>query len=97
MQDFYYIELFDLYKGLLTETQRQTFFSHYCLDLSLAEIGEEFGMTRQSVYDAIKTVKDKLTEYERILGLRRKNQAILAAAQSAGEKTYREIKDIIED
>ena len=57
--DIYFVQLFDLYKGLLTENQRGIFYSHYCLDLSLAEIAEENGVKRQSVMDAIKKVKEK--------------------------------------
>ena len=67
--DFYYIELFEIYKGLLTETQRETFYSHYYLDLSLAEIAQECNSSRQSVFDAIKKVKIKLKEYEKELKL----------------------------
>ncbi len=96
MDDFYYIELFDLYKGLLTETQRNIFYSHYFLDLSLAETGEEFDMKRQSVYDVVKKVKDKLAEYERILGLKGKVERILAI-DGLNESLRAEIKGILEE
>ena len=76
-KDFRYVELFELYQGLLTERQREIFSCHYCLDLSLAEIAEPDGNTRQSVYAAIKTVKAKLDEYEKVLGLYQKNQKLI--------------------
>ena len=68
-KDLRYTELFELYKALLTERQRDIFSCHYCLDLSLSEIAEPDGNTRQSVYSAIKTVKSKLDEYEKVLKL----------------------------
>ena len=39
-KDFYYIELYEIYKGLLTDKQQDMFYSHYLLDLSYAEIAE---------------------------------------------------------
>jgi len=68
-KELLYIELFDIYKDLLTEKQKELFESHYIFDLSLSEIAEPEGRTRQSVYDAVKKVKSKLDEYERILNV----------------------------
>ena len=80
-KDLRYVELFELYQGLLTQKQRETFLSHYCYDLSLAEIAEPEGYTRQSVYAVIKTVKEKLDEYEEALGLYNKNQKLIDLAK----------------
>ncbi len=82
-------ELFDIYGGLLTERQRELFSSVYVYDLSLSEIAEPEGKTRQSVYEQVKKVKQKLLEYERILGIKEKNDKLKALAktnQSIGEK-----------
>jgi predicted DNA-binding protein YlxM (UPF0122 family) len=68
-KDLEFIELFETYKGLLTKRQRELFSSHYLYDLSLSEIAEPEGLSRQSVYDAVKKVKSKLIEYEKVLGL----------------------------
>ena len=76
-KDLRYTELFELYQGLLTERQREIFSCHYCLDLSLAEIAEPDGNTRQSVYAVVKNVKAKLDEYEKVLGLYEKNQKLI--------------------
>ena len=45
------------------------FSSYYYFDLSLAEIAEFSGATRQSVHLALKSVKDKLNELESVLKL----------------------------
>ena len=81
VKDFYYAELFEIYKGLLTERQREMFSSFFLFDLSLSEIAEPEGTSRQSVYSALKQVKAKLDEYESALGLLSKNKSIYAVAE----------------
>ena len=69
-KDLAITELFDIYGDLLTPRQRELFTSYYVYDLSLSEIAEPEGTTRQSVYEQVKKVKKKLTEYESILHLK---------------------------
>ncbi len=91
-----FIELFEVYKGLLTDKQRELFSSHYLLDLSLAEIAEQEGGTRQSAYDQIKKVKAKLSEYERVLGLKAKYGELVAVAEQIPDRElYEKIVEII--
>ena len=87
--DFYYIELFEIYKGLLTENQRETFYEHYFLDLSLAEIAEQQKSSRQSVFDAIKKVKAKLSEYEKQLKIKATENEILSIADVINDETLK--------
>ena len=96
-KDFEFIELFEIYKELLTEKQRELFSSHYLFDLSLSEIAEEDGGTRQSVYDAVKKVKKKLLEYEKALGIKEKKQKLLALLDDIkDEKTATALREILE-
>lgn len=88
-KDLEYIELFELYKDLLTDKQRELFTSHYLYDLSLAEIADEVGGSRQSVYDAVKKVKTKLLEYEKALSLREKNKALYKIANDTPDENTR--------
>lgn len=85
-KDFSLAELFDLYGCLLTERQRELFESYYLYDLSLAEIAEPEGKTRQNVYAAVKSVKDKLREYEKLLRLKEKTDELNAVAESLAIK-----------
>ena len=47
--------LFDFYGDILTERQRELFDLYYNEDLSLAEIAENCGISRQGVRDQINT------------------------------------------
>ncbi|MGE5405470.1 MAG: YlxM family DNA-binding protein [Candidatus Saccharibacteria bacterium] len=63
------IMLYDFYGPLLTERQQQAIILHYENDLSLAEVAEEMGITRQGVFDLIKRAEKVLEAYEDRLGL----------------------------
>lgn len=61
--------LFDFYGEILTEKQRELFDLYYNEDLSLAEISEHIGITRQGVRDAVVRAEHTLREMEEKLGL----------------------------
>ncbi len=61
--------LMDFYGGLLTAKQFDALDMYYNSDLSLAEIAEETGISRQGVRDAIKRGERQLAEFEEKLGL----------------------------
>lgn len=61
--------LFDIYGTLLTRKQQETLELYYNDDLSLGEISEGAGITRQGVMSCIKTGERRLEELEEQLGL----------------------------
>ncbi|MBR1423451.1 MAG: YlxM family DNA-binding protein [Ruminococcus sp.] len=61
--------LLGIYGPLLTDKQRQIMELYYDDDLSLGEIADDLGISRQGVHDAIKKGSDALDEYEEKLGL----------------------------
>lgn len=63
------ILLLDFYRNLLTDKQKDIMSRHYEEDMSLAEIAEEFGISRQAVHDIIKRSEKALFDYEKELGL----------------------------
>ena len=63
------IKLYDIYKNLLTEKQKEYFEYYYFEDLSLNEIGENLSVTKSLVGKTINTITDKLNEYDEKLGL----------------------------
>jgi len=61
--------LFDFYGELLTDKQREYFDLHYNEDLSLAEIAEQTGISRQGVWDIIRRAETSLRAIEEKTGL----------------------------
>ena len=68
-------DLLDIYGELLTEKQRDMLELYYNDDLSLAEIAEHYEISRQGVHDSIKRGEETLREYERVLGLKAKQES----------------------
>ena len=75
--------LLDFYGDFLSDRKREILEMYYNEDLSLAEIAEEAGISRQGVRDSIKKSEKELLSLEETLGL---------AARFASIK--REIEDI---
>ena len=63
-KDFEMGYLLDFYGEVLTPKQREMLRQYYNDDLSLSEIGENFGITRQGARDAIKHGETTLKELE---------------------------------
>jgi len=57
-------ELLDIYGMLLTQRQREALSACYQEDLSLAEIAEITGGTRQAAHDLIRRGENQLQHYE---------------------------------
>lgn len=64
--------LLEIYGKLLTDKQEKLLNYYYNNDLSLAEIAEFEGITRQAVRDNIKKGEKKLFDYEEKLGVMKK-------------------------
>lgn len=94
-ENFYYIELFEIYKDLLTDKQKDIFSMHFLLDLSLSEIAEEKEITRQNVSDTIKNAKEKLSEYESILKISKKNKELTELSSKLDKDSAQKILDIV--
>ena len=88
-ENVYVSELFDEYSLLLTDNKREIFEMHFKLDLSLGEIAEIRGVSRQSVSDCIAGVKAQLFSFEEKLGLLRKKKEILRVAENIGDENVK--------
>jgi len=91
--------LFDYFGGLLTDKQREYFDYYYNDDLSLSEIAELEGISRQGVRDALVKAEAALRRYEEITGavagaeaLRRRAAELEAAASRLEAITSGEAK-----
>ncbi|MBO5045607.1 MAG: DNA-binding protein [Clostridia bacterium] len=105
MKDLNYLQLWDRYSALLTEHQKEVFELYYTYDLSLSEIAEQKGCSKQSVSDTLAKCRLLLDEYEEKLHFNKqaqksaKQQAQRAEAEEklrALIKQYPALKDELE-
>lgn len=96
--------LLDFYGALLTEHRREIVRQYLEEDLSLQEIADSMGITRQGVHDAINKAEKQLSEYEEKLGLLKRYQRLMQAVDecrretesSSGEEALARIKTILD-
>ena len=87
--------LYDFYGELLTEHQRSIYEDVVYNDMSLSEIAEENGISRQGVHDLIKRCDKTLSAYEDKLHLISKFQTTRRMVEEIHKKTriFKETKD----
>ena len=92
--------LFDFYGDILTERQRELFDLYYNEDLSLAEIAENCGISRQGVRDvivraeaAMNELEDKTGLLKRFMRMQDSVDAIVAAANEIKTINYRQYEN----
>ena len=73
--------LFDYYGGMLTDRQRDCFDMRYNQDLSLGEIGELLGVSRQAVCDNLTRTEALLRRMEEHIGCVQRHARIRAARE----------------
>lgn len=78
--------LFDFYGELLTEHQRSVYIDAVYNDLSLGEIAEERGISRQGVHDLVKRCDKILRDYE--------SKLHLVERFTRAKETVREIQEL---
>lgn len=77
--------LFDFYGELLSEKKREAASLYFNEDLSLSEIAQHMGITRQGVGDLIRRSESELYEFEDKLGLYSRFEAINTSAEKIRE------------
>ena len=88
--------LFDFYGELLTERQREFFDLYYNEDLSLSEIAENSGISRQGVRDVIVRAEAAMSEVEEKTHIIRRfhqSQAAIAAIDAAADKLLQAVNN----
>lgn len=93
MKDVVYLTiLFDYYEKLLDEKDRDCFKNYYFDNLSLAEISENFGISRNAIHKRLKKVEEELLFYENVIGLYDKEKRVIGLISD--EKLKEQIKKI---
>ena len=62
--DLHFLRLWDVYHPLLTQHQREVTDLYFNCDLSLSEIAEQKGCSRQSISDTLTKARRQMEEYE---------------------------------
>lgn len=83
-------QLLDFYGETLSERKRSVMSLYYNEDLSLAEVAEEVGISRQGVRDLIKKAEKELADLEETLGLAERFNRLRELADSAEDVMLRE-------
>ncbi|MCI6349561.1 MAG: DNA-binding protein [Tenericutes bacterium] len=91
------IGLYEIYKNLLTDKQRDYFENYYYEDLSLSEIAENFEVSKTIVSKTLKQVESKLTELEETLGLNKLYDDLVNLKNNININDKNKIEKIIED
>ena len=95
--------LLDFYGDILSERQKEILDFYYNDDLSLAEIAENYDISRQGVRDLIKKAEEEIFFLEEKLGLAQKMSALkihsdkaLRIAENGGniQEIQKEIEEI---
>ena len=73
--------LFDFFGDMLTERQKEVYDLYYNEDLSLSEISENLGISRQGVRDLIVRSERSLTELEDKTGIIKRFEAMRVHAE----------------
>ncbi len=81
MDAFEIVLLFDCYGGMLTEKQREYIDMRYNQDLSLGEIAQIQGVSRQAVYDNLNRTEALLRRMEEHIGALRRDLAVRKSVQ----------------
>jgi uncharacterized protein len=91
----YLINLYDIYKNLLTDKQQAYFEDYYFNNLSLQEIGELYKISRNAVFKQLKDVESKIMHYEDVLMVYNKNIRIKKIINNLDEGIKKQIEELL--
>ena len=86
----YIIILYDYYSELFNEKQKLYFENYYQENLSLSEISENLGISRNAIHKVIQNMEEKLLFYEEKLELYKKSKIIYDIIELTEDKEIKE-------
>ena len=86
----YLIMLYDYYCELFSDKQRLYFENYYLENLSLSEISDNLGVSRNAIHKVIQGMEEKLLFYEEKLELYKKNKIICDIIELEDNEDIRE-------
>lgn len=106
LEDFFEIgKMLEVYGKLLSEERQNIMTAYFEFNMTLVEIAQEKGISRQAVLDSIDKSSAKLKEYEKILHLVEKEEKIkkqledicLMAKQSSQKLIEEKVEKILKE
>lgn len=95
-KDFSVCLLYDIYSPLISEKKRTVFELSFWEDMSLSEIAEHTGTTRQGVRELIKRTLEELESLESLMHLKEMKDKLLCVAEDTKDKdTAEKIKSLL--
>ena len=82
--------LLDFYGGLLTEKQAAALDGYYNQDMSLSELADDMGISRQGVMAFLRQGEKHLREFEEKLGLAERFRKISAGLEAMKKEVLRD-------
>ena len=92
---FYYNQLYDYYKHLLTKKQQEYYESYYFEDYSLTEIADNESVSRNAVFNQVKIVEERLEFYEEKLNLYKNANQIRELIKDLDDNLKNKIEELI--
>ena len=87
----YLIMLYDFYSELFNDKQRLYFENYYLENLSLGEISNNIGISRNAIHKVIQSMEEKLLFYEEKLELYKKNKIICDIIELENDNKIKEM------
>lgn len=86
----YVVMLYDFYGELFNEKQQEYFEDYYFHNLSLSEIADNLGVSRNAIHKVIQNMEEKLKFYEEKLRLYQKNLVICDIIEEIDNENLKE-------
>ena len=93
--NIYYVELYDYYNKLLTDKQKEYFVDYYFNNLTLQEIADNNGVSKNAIHKNIKEILKKLDNYESSLNLLKNRKEIEKIIKDLDDDIKLKIEELI--
>ncbi len=91
----YLLSLYEIYKNLLNEREKEYFEYYYFEDLSLQEIADNYNVSKSYVGKFIKGIEEKINNYEKSLNIYDKNKNIKEIIKNLDENIKNKIEEYL--
>lgn len=91
----YLVELYEIYKNLLTDREKEYFEYYYFEDYSLNEIAEVYDVSKSYVSKFLNQISEEIISFENKLNLYNKRQKIKKVIDSIDVDTKSKIEELL--